>query len=196
MSARRRCGGRAQRSTALRDSSPSGLTSSSTASSAAIPIRHGAMRSTSQVIRGAPRLNEAVLFHRPSGTMSCADFVFNITKPPNIPTRILLAITGAGGPRAPAEPRLALRREGSRRDARVGRSHPRVADLPRPARPRRGDRDRRCDARAQARSRRTAIFRCRSGRRCPREPSRRSIRCYVSRRVMTRRGDAVKPARW
>ena len=50
-----------------------------------------------ELVGGAPRLNEAVLFHRPSGSFACADFVFNITKPPNLATRLLLAMTGTGG---------------------------------------------------------------------------------------------------
>lgn len=50
-----------------------------------------------EIVGGAPRFNEAVLFHRPSGTLSCADFVFNITRPANLVTRFALALTGTGG---------------------------------------------------------------------------------------------------
>jgi hypothetical protein len=50
-----------------------------------------------EVVGGTPSLNEAVLFHRPSGTLSVADFVFNITRPANLATRFVLAMTGTGG---------------------------------------------------------------------------------------------------
>lgn len=50
-----------------------------------------------KVIDGAPALNEAVLFHRPSGTLACADLVFNITSPANLRSRLLFAMTGVGG---------------------------------------------------------------------------------------------------
>jgi hypothetical protein len=49
------------------------------------------------VIGGAPRLNEAVLFHRPSGTLVCADFVFNVTNPANLRTRFVLRMMGVAG---------------------------------------------------------------------------------------------------
>jgi hypothetical protein len=52
-----------------------------------------------EVIRGAPKLNETVLFHRPTGTLLCADLVFNVTRPANLVTRLVLAIVGAGGRR-------------------------------------------------------------------------------------------------
>lgn len=50
-----------------------------------------------EIVGGAPNYNEAVLFHRPSGTLSVADFVFNVTKPANLATRFVLAMTGTGG---------------------------------------------------------------------------------------------------
>jgi hypothetical protein len=50
-----------------------------------------------ELIRGAPSFNEAVLFHHPSGTLVCADFVFHITQPANLRTRFALALTGTGG---------------------------------------------------------------------------------------------------
>jgi hypothetical protein len=50
-----------------------------------------------EVIGGAPRINEAVLFHRPSGTLVCADFLFNVTEPANLRTRFALAMMGVGG---------------------------------------------------------------------------------------------------
>lgn len=50
-----------------------------------------------EVFGGAPSLNEVVLFHKPSGTLVCADFVFNVTQPVNWQTRMVLALTGSGG---------------------------------------------------------------------------------------------------
>src|SRR3954468_11354060 len=50
-----------------------------------------------EVIGGTPKMNEAVLFHRPTGTLVCADFLFNVTKPANTVTRLGLAVTGGGG---------------------------------------------------------------------------------------------------
>ncbi len=51
------------------------------------------------VIGGAPKLNEAVLLHRPSGTLVCADLVFNIPRPTDLMSRIVFAMTGVGGGR-------------------------------------------------------------------------------------------------
>jgi hypothetical protein len=52
-----------------------------------------------EVVGGAPRASEAVMFHRPSATLVCADFVFNVTEPANLRTRLVLAMMGAGGRR-------------------------------------------------------------------------------------------------
>ncbi len=49
------------------------------------------------VIDGAPSLNEVVLFHRSSGTLVCADLVFNIREPENFMSHVVLAMTGVGG---------------------------------------------------------------------------------------------------
>jgi hypothetical protein len=49
------------------------------------------------VIGGAPKLNEAVLFHRPSETLLCADLAFNLSRPANMMSRIVFAMTGVGG---------------------------------------------------------------------------------------------------
>ena len=49
-------------------------------------------------IDGVPKLDETVLFHRPSGTLVVADFVFNMTAE-NLITRIGFALTGVGGNR-------------------------------------------------------------------------------------------------
>jgi hypothetical protein len=50
-----------------------------------------------EVVGGAPRINEALLLHRPSGTFVCADFLFNITEPANLRTRVVLSMMGSGG---------------------------------------------------------------------------------------------------
>lgn len=52
-----------------------------------------------EVIGGAPKINETVLFHRPSGTLVCADFLFNVTAPANLRSRVLLSVMGTGGRR-------------------------------------------------------------------------------------------------
>jgi hypothetical protein len=51
----------------------------------------------SELIAGAPRIAETVVFHRASGTLVCADLVFNITAPANLRTRAVLAMMGIGG---------------------------------------------------------------------------------------------------
>jgi hypothetical protein len=51
------------------------------------------------VIGGAPRLNEGVLFHRPSGTLVVADLAFNVTEPETFMTRVILGMMGVGGRR-------------------------------------------------------------------------------------------------
>lgn len=51
----------------------------------------------SVLIAGAPRLSETVLFHRPSGTMLCADLLFNITTHASFMTSVILKMMGVGG---------------------------------------------------------------------------------------------------
>ncbi|MDX2093919.1 MAG: hypothetical protein SFX73_39155 [Kofleriaceae bacterium] len=48
-------------------------------------------------IAGAPKVDETVLLHRASGTLVCADFVFNVTEHANVMTKLVLAMTGTGG---------------------------------------------------------------------------------------------------
>ncbi|HWO23794.1 MAG TPA: DUF4336 domain-containing protein [Kofleriaceae bacterium] len=50
-----------------------------------------------ELIGGVPKLSEAVLLHRPSGTLVCADLFFNITRHKNLRTRLALKLTGVGG---------------------------------------------------------------------------------------------------
>ncbi|HEY5945141.1 MAG TPA: hypothetical protein VIV40_06605, partial [Kofleriaceae bacterium] len=50
-----------------------------------------------EVIGGAPKVNEALVFHRPSGSLLCADFLFNVTDPKNLRTRAVLSMMGVGG---------------------------------------------------------------------------------------------------
>jgi hypothetical protein len=49
-------------------------------------------------IDGVPKMDETVLFHRPSGTLVVADFVFNMTAE-NLISRLGFALTGVGGNR-------------------------------------------------------------------------------------------------
>jgi glyoxylase-like metal-dependent hydrolase (beta-lactamase superfamily II) len=80
-----------------------------------------------EVVRGVPKLSEAVVWHRPSGTLVCADLVFHITRPANLRTRLVLAMMGVGGGRlAQSRGWRWLRR--SRADAR--RSIDRILDWP------------------------------------------------------------------
>lgn len=50
-----------------------------------------------ELVGGAPRINEGLLFHRPSGALVCADFMFNVTQPANLRTRFALSMMGVGG---------------------------------------------------------------------------------------------------
>jgi len=50
-----------------------------------------------ELVGGAPGISECVVFHRASGTLACADLVFNVTQPANARTRFVLALMGAGG---------------------------------------------------------------------------------------------------
>lgn len=50
-----------------------------------------------EVIGGQEKLNEAVLFHRPTGTLLCADFLFNVTQPANRRSAFALKMAGVGG---------------------------------------------------------------------------------------------------
>lgn len=52
-----------------------------------------------ELVGGAPKVNEVVLFHRPSGTLACADLLFHVTRPANLRTRFVLALVGIGGRR-------------------------------------------------------------------------------------------------
>lgn len=60
-----------------------------------------AWQGTLDVVRiaGAPQIDEHVAFHRPSGTLICADLLFHITRPANLATRIILTLMGTGGGR-------------------------------------------------------------------------------------------------
>jgi len=50
-----------------------------------------------QLIAGAPKINETLLFHRPTGALLCGDFMFNVTEPANLRTKMALAMMGVGG---------------------------------------------------------------------------------------------------
>jgi hypothetical protein len=49
-------------------------------------------------VDGVPKIDEVVLFHRPTGTLVVADFVFHMTAE-NLRSRMAFAITGVGGNR-------------------------------------------------------------------------------------------------
>lgn len=48
-------------------------------------------------IRGAPRVNEIVFFHRASRTLLLTDLVFNVTQPPNFMLALFLRLNQAKG---------------------------------------------------------------------------------------------------
>jgi hypothetical protein len=80
-----------------------------------------------EVVGGVPKLSEAVVLHRPSGTLVCADLVFHIARPANLRTRLALAMMGVGGGRL-AQSRAWRWFRRSRADAR--RSIDRILDWP------------------------------------------------------------------
>lgn len=49
------------------------------------------------LIAGAPSLNESVFFHRPTRTLLVTDLLFNILRPANFITGLILGITGTRG---------------------------------------------------------------------------------------------------
>jgi len=49
------------------------------------------------VLTAVPRFNEAVFFHRATGTLICADFFFNVRQDPSLPTRLLYRLLGVYG---------------------------------------------------------------------------------------------------
>ena len=51
----------------------------------------------SVLVGGAPKLNETVLFHRPSGVLMCADLLFNVTTHATFMSKVILSMTGTGG---------------------------------------------------------------------------------------------------
>jgi hypothetical protein len=51
------------------------------------------------LIRGAPRADETVLLHRPTGSLICADLFFHVPRAPTLLSRIILSVDGAGGGR-------------------------------------------------------------------------------------------------
>jgi hypothetical protein len=50
-----------------------------------------------EVVGGAPKINEAVLFHKPSGAVLVADFMFNVTEHKTFMTKLALSVMGVGG---------------------------------------------------------------------------------------------------
>jgi Domain of unknown function (DUF4336) len=50
-----------------------------------------------QLVAGAPRLNEVAFFHRPTGTLLVSDLLFNVTRPTNVMTGLVLSMAGTKG---------------------------------------------------------------------------------------------------
>ena len=46
-------------------------------------------------VRGAPKMNELVVFHRPSSTLIVTDLIFNVQDPQGLLTSVVLSIAGA-----------------------------------------------------------------------------------------------------
>ena len=67
-----------------------------------------------QLVAGAPKLNEVVFLHRPTGSLLVSDLLFNITRPANFMTGMVLTMAGTKG-------RLAMSRawRGYTRDKRA-----------------------------------------------------------------------------
>lgn len=49
------------------------------------------------MIEGAPGLSETVFFHRPSRSLLVTDLLFNIVRPANLLTKLILSMTGTRG---------------------------------------------------------------------------------------------------
>src|SRR4029453_8609128 len=47
-----------------------------------------------QLIAGAPKLNEVAFFHRSTGTLLVSDLLFNVTRPANFMTGVVLSLAG------------------------------------------------------------------------------------------------------
>ncbi len=48
-------------------------------------------------LAGCPKLNEVVFLHRPSQTLLCADLLFNVQRPENLQTKLVLSAMGTKG---------------------------------------------------------------------------------------------------
>jgi hypothetical protein len=48
-------------------------------------------------LAGCPKLNEVVFLHRASRTLLCTDLVFNVRRPDNLPTKLVLSVMGTSG---------------------------------------------------------------------------------------------------
>ncbi len=49
------------------------------------------------VVHGAPKMSEVVFYHKPTKTLIVSDLFFNIVRPANFATKVLLTFTGARG---------------------------------------------------------------------------------------------------
>lgn len=49
------------------------------------------------LVEGAPKMNEVVFFHQPSGTLITSDLVFNVLHPEGLMTRLVMSLMGTNG---------------------------------------------------------------------------------------------------
>jgi hypothetical protein len=50
-----------------------------------------------QLVAGAPKLNEVAFFHKSTGTLLVSDLLFNVTRPANVMTGLVLSMAGTKG---------------------------------------------------------------------------------------------------
>jgi hypothetical protein len=50
-----------------------------------------------QLVAGAPKLNEVAFFHKSTGTLLVSDLLFNVTRPTNVMTGLVLSMAGTKG---------------------------------------------------------------------------------------------------
>jgi hypothetical protein len=50
-----------------------------------------------QLVAGAPKLNEVAFFHKSTGTLLVSDLLFNVTRPVNFMTGLVLTVAGTKG---------------------------------------------------------------------------------------------------
>jgi Domain of unknown function (DUF4336) len=71
------------------------------------------------VVQGAPKMSEVAFYHRPTKTLIVSDLFFNIVKPANFMTKVLLTFTGARGKLAKSRVWAMMKEDGAAFDASV-----------------------------------------------------------------------------